>query len=61
MYEPIDKSVKGLLLVRILMTVCVGEFFGPWMRSNFFEFWLTTARVRAILRKNVQPCLSGAV
>lgn len=50
MYEPITQPVKGLLMVRILMTVCVMEFFGPWGRdfseSHLFNpEWAGHARV----------------
>ena len=50
MYEPINTSVKGLLLVRILMTICVGEFFGPWIKdyseSHLFNpDWVGHARL----------------
>ncbi len=50
MYEAIKGPVKGLLLVRILMTVCAFEFFGPWGRdysqSHLFNpDWVGHARV----------------
>ena len=50
MYEPIVGPVKGLLLVRVLLTVCVMEFFGPWGRdfseSHLFNpEWVGHARV----------------
>jgi hypothetical protein len=50
MYEPILSPVKGLTLVRILMTVCVMEFFGPWVKdyseSHLFNpDWVGHARV----------------
>ncbi len=50
MYEPILSPVKGLNLVRVLMTVCVMEFFGPWFKdyseSHLFNpDWVGHARV----------------
>ncbi len=50
MYEPIDSRVKGLTLVRVLMTVCVMEFFGPWGRDYseshlFHPDWVGHARL----------------
>lgn len=50
MYEPITGRVKGLLMVRVLLTVCVMEFFGPWGRdfseSHLFNpEWVGHARV----------------
>lgn len=50
MYEPIVGRVKWLLQARLLMTVCVMEFFGPWGRdyseSHLFNpEWVGHARV----------------
>ena len=50
MYEPIDTKAKGLTLVRVLMTVCVMEFFGPIGRdfspSHLFNpDWVGHARL----------------
>lgn len=50
MYEPITTPVKGLLTVRLLLTVCVMEFFGPWGRdfseSHLFNpDWVGHARL----------------
>ncbi len=50
MYEPIQSPIKGLTLVRVLMTVCVMEFFGPWFKdyseSHLFNpDWVGHARV----------------
>lgn len=49
-YEPIDPSTPGLTLVRVLLTVCIAEFFGPWGRdfstSHVFNpDWVGHARV----------------
>lgn len=50
MYNPIAGPIKGLMLVRVLLTVCVFEFFGPWGRdystSHLFNpDWVGHARV----------------
>lgn len=50
MYEAITEKPKGLLAVRILMTICVMEFFGPWAKdyseSHLFNpDWVGHARV----------------
>jgi hypothetical protein len=50
MYEPILRPIKGLNVVRILMTVCVLEFFGPWVKDYseshvFNPDWVGHARV----------------
>lgn len=50
MYEPIPRGVKGLTLARVLMTVCVMEFFGPWGRDYsdthlFNPDWVGHARL----------------
>lgn len=50
MYEPIGPGAKSLTLARVLMTVCVMEFFGPWGRdysgSHLFNSeWVGHARV----------------
>jgi len=50
MYEPIAPGTRGLLLVRVLLTLCAMEFFGPWGRdfsdSHVFNpTWVGHARV----------------
>ena len=50
MYEPIQRGIKGLTLARVLMTVCVMEFFGPWGRDYsdthlFNPDWVGHARI----------------
>ncbi len=34
MYDPITMPVEGLTVVRILMTICAFEFFGPCLRDS---------------------------
>ncbi len=50
MYEPVTLRLKEIWAVRILMTVCVMEFFGPWFKdysgSHLFNpDWVGHARV----------------
>ena len=50
MYEPITLKSKELLAVRILLTICAMEFFGPWVKdyseSHLFNpEWVGHARV----------------
>ena len=50
MYEPVSTKTPELLVVRILLTVCVMEFFGPWYKdysdSHLFNpDWVGHARV----------------
>ncbi len=49
MYEPFPASVEGLTLVRILLTICAFEFFGPCKRDSdkthlFNPDWVGHAR-----------------
>ncbi len=53
MHEPILSAVKALMLVRILVNVCVIEFFGPWLKdysgSHLFNpDWVGHARIHML-------------
>ena len=50
MYEPVSVPTRELLIVRVLLTVCAMEFFGPWVKdysdSHLFNpDWVGHARV----------------
>ncbi|MFM8411938.1 MAG: hypothetical protein ACKOCT_16860 [Alphaproteobacteria bacterium] len=50
MYDPIDPGTRGLTLLRVLLTICAIEFFGPWGRdfsdSHVFNpTWVGHARL----------------
>jgi hypothetical protein len=50
MYDAVGIKLKELMVVRVLMTVCVMEFFGPWIKdyspSHLFNpDWVGHARV----------------
>lgn len=49
-YDPIERAPGSLLAVRVLFTLCVMEFFGPWFRDYsdshvFHHEWVGHARV----------------
>ena len=50
MYDPITNKPRSLLVVRIMLTICAMEFFGPWVKdyseSHLFNpDWVGHARV----------------
>jgi hypothetical protein len=50
MFDPIQNDSRALFAARVLLTVCVLEFFGPWLRDfsashAFNPTWVGHARV----------------
>ncbi len=49
-YDPIERKSGSLLAVRVLLTCCMMEFFGPWLRDYssshvFHPEWVGHARL----------------